>query len=257
MTAGQTTSSATSLSFNAGAFSTNGIIETTSQQDYYAFTTSATGTDTFNVNVAQYGAMLHARLEIHDAADNVVSSSAELPRRLGQSITATLSPGTYYLVVKSYGQYGDIGQYTAPGGNVAGAVAQQPTATISGIASAAVEGTYTLNLSALNTTSATPGWTINWGDGSPMQTITGNPASVTHQFATAGNFSISATLNDDSGDVATNGLVVAVTDAPQSQMITANATFGSLLVRGRRTIVGRLAGKGSQKIYSFTLTHAE
>jgi serralysin len=255
LTVGQSTSTATSLSFSSGNFSTSSIIETTSQNDYYAFTTSSTATDTFNVNVAQYGAMLHARLEIHDSADNVVATAASAST-LGQSITATLSPGTYYVVVKSYGQYGDIGQYTLSG-SVSGTVALQPTATILGSESTSVGALYTLNLSAINETSTAPGWTINWGDGSAMQTVTGNPASVTHQFAAAGNYSISATLNDSSGDFDSNGLVVAVSGAPQPQPLTPDATFGSLAIRGRRVKVGRFTGKGSQKLYMFTLGHAE
>jgi hypothetical protein len=255
LTVGQTTGSTAALNFNAGSFSAAGIIETTSQQDYYAFTTGATGSDTFNVNVAQYGAMLHARLEIHDTADNVIASAASTST-LGQSITATLSPGTYYVVVKSFGQYGDIGQYTLSG-TVSGVVAQQPTATISGSATAAVDALYTLNMSAINTSSNAPGWTINWGDGSSMQTVVGNPESVTHQYTTAGNYSISATLNDSSGDFASNGLVVAVSNSPELQPLTPNATFGSLALRGHRSIVGRFTGKGSQKLYTFSLAHAE
>ena len=255
VTAGQTPSNAAALSFSSGNFSTSGIIETTAQHDYFAFTTSSTGSDTFNVNVAQYGAMLHSRLEIHDASDNIVASAASAST-LGESITATLSPGTYYVVVESYGQYGDIGQYTLSG-SVTSPVAQQPTATISGSAAASVGGLYTLNLAAVNASPTNPGWTINWGDGSALEIVSGNPAAVSHQFISTGSFSISATLNDAGGDVAANGLVVGVTSAPQLQPLTPNATFGKLAIRGRRAIVGKFSGQGSQKIYTFTLGHAE
>jgi hypothetical protein len=69
--------------------------------------------------------------------------------------------------------------------------------TISGAASVAQEATYTLHLANPGIAStAIQNWTINWGDGSAPQTVTGDPKSVTHVY-TAGNqaFTISATAN--------------------------------------------------------------
>src|SRR5262249_27795242 len=59
--------------------------------------------------------------------------------------------------------------------------------TISGAASVNEGATYTLNLSCVDTTpdaaSDVPtSWKITWGDGN-VQTVNGNPSSVTHVFA--------------------------------------------------------------------------
>jgi PKD domain/RTX calcium-binding nonapeptide repeat (4 copies) len=77
-----------------------------------------------------------------------------------------------------------------------------PTLAISGAATTNEGAVYTLGLS-----SADPGadtissWKINWGDG--IQTVTGNPSSVTHTYADGANpftgYTISATATDEDG----------------------------------------------------------
>jgi hypothetical protein len=69
--------------------------------------------------------------------------------------------------------------------------------TISGVASATQEATYTLRLANPGiAASAIQSWTINWGDGSAPQTVTGDPKTVTHVYATGNEtFTISATAN--------------------------------------------------------------
>ena len=68
-----------------------------------------------------------------------------------------------------------------------------PYLNIQGNTSAAIGSPYTLHLSASD-----PGnesirhWTINWGDGN-IQTVPGNPNQVTHYYAVAGTYNISAT----------------------------------------------------------------
>jgi hypothetical protein len=62
--------------------------------------------------------MLHARLEIHDSFDNVIATAAS--GTLSQAIITTLPTGDYYLVVKSYWQYGDVVQYTVSGQFITG-----------------------------------------------------------------------------------------------------------------------------------------
>ncbi len=76
-----------------------------------------------------------------------------------------------------------------------------PTLTISGADSVNEGSTYTLDLS-----SSDPGddtiiqWEINWGDGSPVQTVAGNPTSVTHTYVDGPrNYTILATATDEDG----------------------------------------------------------
>jgi len=110
---GQGSSAASPLSVSGTSLSGSGIVESLAQQDYFSFTTAG-GTCTFSVNVAQYRPMLHAILELHDASNNVIAV-ANNAGALSQTITANLAAGQYYLVVKSYGQYGDLGQYALSG----------------------------------------------------------------------------------------------------------------------------------------------
>src|SRR5262245_4557821 len=45
-------------------------------------------------------------------------------------------------------------------------------------------GTYTLNLAAVDPENdPVSQWTIDWGDGTPVQTLPGNPSSATHSYA--------------------------------------------------------------------------
>jgi hypothetical protein len=277
LTFGQTSAAATALTSGAGgAFSDAGIVETTSQHDYFTFVTSTAGSDTFTVNVAQYGAMLHSRLELHDAADNVISVAAA--GTLPQTITASLAAGTYYVVVKSFGQYGDIGQYTLSG-TIAGLAVAAPAVSISGVALIAPGADYALSLAAVDAGHNITGWTINWGDGTTPQTIAGNPGSVDHIFATAGNYIISAGMTDDasSGGHPSNSLsVIAATTAltppgsvsqdpsgqdPNSQVNVlvqqVPTIIGDLPVKGKRKAAGKFAAKGAQNLYEFTLTQQQ
>ncbi len=95
-----------------GAVSASGVIEKTSDQDWFSFTTLS-GPVNFAVAPASLSAMLHSTLELVSQDGTVVASAAATT--LGQTITATVPGGTYDVVVGSYGLYGDIGQYTVSG----------------------------------------------------------------------------------------------------------------------------------------------
>ncbi len=85
-------------------------------------------------------------------------------------------------------------------------------------------------------------WTVSWGDGSAPQTITSpanttNPAdavwTVTHTYATAGSYTVTATATDIGGDHATNSVtftVGAAVPAPASGLTaTGNVRDGVTL----------------------------
>ena len=77
-----------------------------------------------------------------------------------------------------------------------------PNLIVSGAATAAGTGVYTLNLSEMDPGNDTiTSWTINWGDGT-ITTYAGNPASVTHTYSndTAGQtLDITASATDEDG----------------------------------------------------------
>ncbi|WP_278466199.1 PKD domain-containing protein, partial [Gimesia maris] len=60
--------------------------------------------------------------------------------------------------------------------------------------------TYTLNLSASDPGADTiTEWSIDWGDGN-VETVVGNPSSVTHVFVDgADSHTVSATATDEDG----------------------------------------------------------
>jgi hypothetical protein len=116
LTYGQSTASAAALGLGGGSFTVSGVIDTTAQGDYFRLTVpaGAGASAAISLGVAPTAAMLHGRLQLLDASGTLLAD-ADNPNTLSQSLTATLAPGTYYLLVKSFGQYGDVGQYTLAG----------------------------------------------------------------------------------------------------------------------------------------------
>jgi uncharacterized delta-60 repeat protein len=96
-----------------------------------------------------------------------------------------------------------------------------PTLTINGAASVNEGATYTLTL-----LSSDPGvdtitsWTINWGDS--IQTVAGNPSSVTHTYADGNaSYTISASATDEDGTfAAANAVNVTVNNVAPTLAIS-------------------------------------
>lgn len=88
-----------------------------------------------------------------------------------------------------------------------------PTLAISGASTVDEGSTYTLNLSSSDIAADTiVGWSVDWGDGSGIESLVGNPTSVTHTYADgSGSYTITATATDDDDTYAVpNSVVVAV-----------------------------------------------
>ena len=89
-----------------------------------------------------------------------------------------------------------------------------PTVAISGAATATAGSPFTLNLSATGGDEPIDHRAITWGDGT-LQTVAGNPSSVTHTYAAAGSFTITAAATNDDGTFpAGNSVVVAPVSGP-------------------------------------------
>jgi uncharacterized delta-60 repeat protein len=89
-----------------------------------------------------------------------------------------------------------------------------PTLVIAGVASVDEGSTYSLSLSSTDPgVDAITSWTINWGDGN-VETVSGNPSSVSHVYADGGNpstaYAVTATATDEDGTYASNSLIVSV-----------------------------------------------
>jgi len=90
--------------------SSNGIINSVSDLDYFSFETLA-GDVKLQILVPQDYGNLDVRIELRDATGKVIAASAP-QYDLGASISAHLADGTYYIVVASNGLYGDVGAYS-------------------------------------------------------------------------------------------------------------------------------------------------
>jgi hypothetical protein len=137
---GNTAELADALAVSGSSISGAGIIEKMTDSDVFSFSTAG-GSFSLAANVAQYGAMLDLKLELR-AADGTLITSANTAS-LGESISATLPAGTYYVFVSSAGNYGDIGQYTLSG-SVAPVVTPPPVTVAAPSSLAASLGTNNL-----------------------------------------------------------------------------------------------------------------
>jgi hypothetical protein len=110
------------LDSDTDRYSTHGVIAQTSDRDYFSFTVPTLSDVSLQVDVAAMGANLDARIELWTANTATTSSgittttsrmlAASAPTSsLGASLFERLQPGTYYVVVASAGNYGDVGQY--------------------------------------------------------------------------------------------------------------------------------------------------
>ncbi|NEP14588.1 MAG: hypothetical protein F6K14_31205, partial [Symploca sp. SIO2C1] len=91
-------------------FSSSGIIEQMSDVDVFEFTTNG-GNLNIDINVAEVGPNLDIVAELWDSNDNLLVTEDPVDQ-LSANINTSVAPGTYYLHVKSNGDYGRVGTYT-------------------------------------------------------------------------------------------------------------------------------------------------
>ncbi|MCG5060418.1 MAG: Ig-like domain-containing protein [Limnoraphis sp. WC205] len=109
---GNTISSATPLS-GTTTLTGSGIITRTSDVDVFSFQTGA-GSVNFTINPAQYGPNLDILAQLLDSSGTVIASSNS-SSNLFANLNTSVSAGTYFVSVKSNGQYGRVGQYSISG----------------------------------------------------------------------------------------------------------------------------------------------
>jgi plastocyanin len=229
------------------SLSGSGIIAQTTDADTFKFTASA-GSATFSLAVAPDGAMLHGRLELYNASGTLIASAADA-NSLAQSISVSLpSAGNYYLVAKSYGQYGDLGQYTLSGTVNSGSTSNA-TFTISGASAVNQSATYTLNLAASDAGHTVSAWSVNWGDGT-SSSLAGNATSATHTYSAAGNKSVSAAATDEVGSHVANLLSINVAAFNPTASISGASTVA---ISNSYTLNLAAAGFGLDTVGSWTV----
>jgi hypothetical protein len=140
------------------------LINLTGDQDVFKFTTAG-GNLSFNLAVSTFGANLDSVLELRDANGQVVTIANDTTSGVFSSaLTANVAQGTYYLIVRSSGGYGNVGQYTLTG-TVVPAVVTAPEVSV-----------------LVNGTDLTSGGSVNFGS-----TLVGTPVTQTFTVQNLGN----------------------------------------------------------------------
>lgn len=93
----------------SGPLSAKGLIGNRDDVDAFSFFTGS-GAITVRVDSIARGANLDARVELWSSSRMI--ASADPGNTLGAQLSANVAAGKYFVLVKSHGQYGDVGQYT-------------------------------------------------------------------------------------------------------------------------------------------------
>jgi PKD repeat protein len=239
---GSTTAAASILS--GTNINVSGLITTRDDVDVFRFTTGS-GNVSININSAPRGANLDIKAQILDSAGNVIATSdpscfslaATFPAGMSASFNQFLSAGTYYLTIDGvgnasddssagYSDYASIGQYNITGTFGAGGGSQQQ-APVAVISPSSLSGTAPLNVSFFSTGSYDPDGSIvsyawNFGDGTGSTAQ--NPSKI---YYSAGTFTASLTVTDNSGLTGTRSVLITVTNPAAVPSIAGTVSYGN------------------------------
>lgn len=145
---------ASALAATSGNVNFAGRIGATGDQDWFSFTTTG-GSLNLTLNVATVGANLDSVLELRNSFGTLLVT-ANPTNSLNATLSSTLASGTYYVVVKSSGGYGNVGQYTLSG--------TAPIGSTGGGGGSGGEDTSAPEINVLNgTVNVLTGGSINFG----------------------------------------------------------------------------------------------
>lgn len=280
---GSTQATAPALKFTGSAVSDAGIIERSTDLDWFSFTTSGgnvvLNVNTVNINSAQTpqpGANLAVSLQLVNSAGTVLQT-VNPTTTLSASISANLAAGSYFLKINGaargtgvtgFTTYGSLGQYTVTG-----------TVPRTGVANLAVTpgtrtvpaGGGTFDFAVASNTTWTWGKDSAWvtsSEASPQSenqtfsyTVSANPGatprtatftltagglSATHQFEQQG-----AIIDDHGGSPATATLVTATSSTAGNIEIGGDEDFFRIVIASSGTLV--VETSGSTDTYGFLL----
>jgi PKD repeat protein len=193
--------------------SESGFIERNTDVDVFKLFAGA-GALSINVSPAPLGPNLKILAELRDAGLNLLASSSL--SNLGASISTTVPAGAYYLSISGigsgdpaatgYSNYASLGQYVITGAVADPGSARPPTAVIS---ATLTSGEAPLSVAFGATSDRTIySYAWNFGDGSAVSTDS-NP---THMFYATGIYTVTLTVTDNDGLMATASVTVTVTN---------------------------------------------
>lgn len=164
---GNTIAFSADLPVSGTSVNLSGLIAYNADVDMWEFTTTG-GAVSFTLAVAQFGANLDSIMELRDSGNSVLFSSNPTDS-FGATISATIGAGTYYLVARGTGSYGNIGQYTITGSIPSAAPAPEISLAVG--ASAVADGGQTNFGSTFVGTSVSRTFTVT-NDGAATLTLT-------------------------------------------------------------------------------------
>jgi PKD repeat protein len=224
---------ATASYFPVGTtLSAEGIISTSSDVDVFAFSTGD-GAVSINIYPDDRSANLDVLAELRNASGTTIATSNPLGA-LNASFNLTLSPGTYFLLIRGTGEgnpattgysgYGSLGQYFVSG-TVQSAGPQVPIA-VATASSATIPtgGTITFNgggsFDPDGGSIVSYSWLFSDGAG-------GSGSSVSRVLNTPGSYSATLTVTDDEGSTGSSTLTYIVNTPPLAQFTTGPGTSGT------------------------------
>lgn len=122
---GNTTALASLMPVSGSTSSLSGLIGKNDDRDVFKFSTGG-GNVSFTLDAAAVGANLDGALDLLNSAGTVLTT-ANAAAAHGATLARTLAAGTYYIVVRSSGGYGNLGQYKLRGSAGFTTGTQQPT----------------------------------------------------------------------------------------------------------------------------------
>ncbi len=164
---GSTAGTAANLPISGTSVNLSGLIGKTDDLDFFSFTTGG-GTVNFSLSVDAYGPNLDSVLELRNSAGTILTTAAP-STSYGATLSYTVGAGTFYLVARGMGDYGDMGRYTITGTVPSAASAPEITVRI-------------------GTTNVTDGQTIDFGS-----TNVGTSVDRTFTVVNDGNATLSLT----------------------------------------------------------------
>jgi PKD repeat protein len=224
-----TSSGAAVLGNTNGIIAQTGLIETRTDVDAFAFSTAG-GVAQITVSPDTLSPNLDVQIKVTNANGTVVAAANPLDS-FAATINVTLTAGQYFLLVDGvgagdlttgYSDYGSLGQYQVSGNFVpGGTTALPPSAIVSALPSIG-NAPLTVQLNGGNSsdsdgTITAYKWTF--GDGT-----TGSGSAISHIYQTAGNYTATLSVTDNSGLISSATQAVQVTQSPVSTSIKASST---------------------------------
>ena len=229
------TSAGGTVTVNAG-----GVIETRSDVDVFSFS-SGGGPLEITVNPGLRSPNMDISLVLLDMAGNIITSSNP-ETDLKASLSATLSPGGYFLkidgagygdpAILGYSDYASIGRYTISGTYTA-ATSVAPVAVAS---ASPLSGNVPLKVGFSSNGSSDSDGTLvayAWDFGDGTKSAEPNPL---HTYSTAGTYKAVLTVSDSQGLNNSAGVTIVV----KQNMAMTTLHVDSIVLRSIKTVKGKI-----------------